>query len=117
MMKNVAIQSNKAVADQCWGESGNKMHYYDTTGHGFIKFYVNAPNCSEWEGDAYSTSTFTCQLQEHGMQCDLMSAEAAEAARQEFYAAFKTRFDEIANGGSSYKGFSDEFPYDPHGMS
>jgi GTP-binding protein len=41
----------------------------------------------------------------------------AEIAIDEFYAAFQKRFDEIANGGSSYKGFSDDFPYDPHGMS
>lgn len=117
MMKNVAIQSNKAVADQCWGESGNIKHYYDTSGHGFIKFYVDAPNCKQWNGDASSTATFTCLLNEQGQDCDQMTAAAAAAAKAEFYAAFKKRFDEVANGGSSYQGFSEDFPNDPHGMS
>ncbi|MDO4974489.1 MAG: hypothetical protein Q4E38_09815 [Eubacteriales bacterium] len=117
MMESVAVQSNKAVADQCWGESGNVTHYYDSTGHGFVKFTVNAPNCKHWDGSAEENATYTCQLNEQGIPCDQMTPEAAQAAISEFAVAFRTRFEEIANGGSSYKGFSDDFPPDPHGMS
>ena len=121
IMSSVAVQSNKSVAAMCWGENhgshAGTYHYYDSTGHGFVKFYVTATNCKEWDGDTSASAVYTCQYNEQGLECEQMTPENENAALSEFFEAFRIRFEQIGNGGSSYDGFSNDYPYDPHGMS
>lgn len=123
-MAQVAIQSNRVVADVCWGEgsSGSSpLHYYDTQGHGFVKFRVNTPSCKEWDGQL-NYREYTCSRVEEGIyssvsECPDWSSQLESSALAEFGEAFDTYYASVSNHGSSAKGFSDTFPPDHHGMS
>ncbi len=123
MLKNVKIQSNSAVADWCWSEPehGSPVHYYDTEGHGFVKFRVFTPDCSAWDG-RLNTRSYTCSRVEDGTytqasECPDWSQALENAALAEFQVAFDEYFATVSNHGSSAKGFSDTFPKDHDDMS
>ena len=124
MLMSVAVQSNRSVADVCWGEgaSGNSpTHYYDSSGHGFVKFRVTTPDCKEWDGQLNEYS-YTCLYVENGtypnnQACPQWSQELEAAALAEFDVAFNKYYATVSNHGSSASGFSDTFPHDPHDKS
>ncbi len=123
-ISSIVIQSNKSVADVCWGEGSSgasPMHYYDTEGHGFVKFTVNTPDCKAWDGKL-NYSEYTCLYRENGTyssnpECPHWTQELENAAMREFQEAFDAYYATVSNHGSSAKGFSNTFPEDPHGMS
>lgn len=124
MLQSVAIQSNKTVADVCWGEGSSghaPTHYYDSSGHGFVKFKVTTPDCKEWDGQL-NEYEYTCLLTEQGVyptiwDCPETTQELVNSALAQFDVAFTQYYATVANHGSSASGFSDTFPPDPHGMS
>ncbi len=121
-LRMVSLRGNAPVAD-CWNEAasnqGRRPRYYDTTGHGFVEFEITGGgNCKNYAGTTQALR-YTCRLNEAGEYCDQMTPENEAAALAEFEDVFSKAFDEVteANGGSPYKGISDQFPPDPHGMS
>lgn len=122
MLKRVSLRSNNPVAD-CWNEAsvgGGPLRYYDTEGHGFVKFRITGGgSCKDFAGTTQDVE-YTCLLNEQGQYCDQMTDDAANAAENEFIAAFTAAFDTQhgnPNGGSPFHGISDTFPEDPHNFS
>ena len=122
-LKNISLRSNSPVAD-CWNEAthggSGPTRYYDTTGHGFVAFrIVGGGNCKEYAGTTQEVR-YTCLLNENGIECDQMTAEAAAAAEAEFQRVFQAEFDTqtgLPNGGSPFHGIQNTFPDDPHNFS
>ena len=123
MMKAV-IRSSASVAEVCWGEGSSgasPLHYYDTAGHGFVKFRVNTPDCKAWDGQL-NYRAYTCSRVEDGTytnasDCPDWSTSLESSALAEFQDAFDNYYAKVSNHGSSAKGFSDTFPEDHHDMS
>lgn len=116
----VALQSSSPVA-KCWNETNNennnRTRYYDSEGHGFIKFNITlGQDCGNVTHINYN-ATYTCIYNEQNIPCEYMTAENEAKALEEFQNAWYKTLEAQANGGSNYAGIDDEYPPDYHGFS
>lgn len=119
-MRLVTLQSSTPVA-KCWNETNNAQNnvtrYFDSPGHGFIKFNIilgqNCGNITNINVDA----TYTCSVEINGGNCEQMTPENEAAAMQSFQDAWYATLAAQSNGGSNYAGIDSDYPPDPHRMS